>query len=1036
MADSLSKASVDMVISDLSIKRPVLATVISLVIALVGLIAYDRIQVREYPKIENPVVNVDTSYKGADSEIMESRITQVLEESLAGIEGIDYMTSVSRPERSQITVTFKLSRDPDGAASDVRDRVGRVRGQLPENVDEPVIQKVEADAQPIMYISLYSDTKSALELTDYADRYVKDRLQNQSGVAEAILLGERRTAMRIWLDPARLAAYSMSPTDVEDALRKQNLEIPAGRIESFKREFTVLAQTDLKTPTQFDNIVLRREKGYLVRLSDVGRSEIAPADERTIAHFNRHNAIGIGIVKQATANPLEVSKAIRDQLPIIQKALPEGMTIVIAHDSAEFIRASIDNVYAAIAEAAVLVVLIIFIFLRSLKATLVPLVTIPLSLLGSFALILAMGFTINTLTLLALVLAVGLVVDDAIVMLENIYRHVEEGMNPVEAAFRGSREIAFAILAMTITLAAVYIPIGFMAGKTGKLFTEFAWTLAGTVIISGFVALTLSPMMCSKMLRHETSHGKLYNIFDKGLNWLSANYRRSLLRAMKSRLAVIAIGLGVASGSLFLFSILPSELAPTEDQSTVIGIFIAPEGSTIDYTVSYAKKLEEIYSKVPEVDRFFVGTGRPDVSQGISFIKLKKWHERSRKQKEIAAELAPKMFMLPGVLAFPINPPPLGQSMSNQAVEVVIQTSEPYESLEKMVTKVIEKASQNPKLTNIDSNLKLNKPRLNVVVNREKAADLGISVDSVGHTLETLFGGRKVTRYKDRGKQYDVIVELTPEDRRNPADLSRVYVRSQSGQMVPLSNIVEIKETVAAKNLNHFNQLRSATITANMAPNYSLGDALTYMQGVTDEVLPATAQTEYSGQSREFTEASGGAYLTFALALIFIYLVLAAQFESFINPFIIMLTVPLSITGALLTLYLAGGTLNIYSQVGLITLIGLITKHGILIVEFANQIREKGKSVVDAVIESATLRLRPILMTTGAMVLGTLPLALATGAGAESRSQIGWVIVGGLLVGTFFTLFVIPVAYSLIVGLRDKRKHAPTAAAENLKAAS
>lgn len=1025
-----------MVISDLSIKRPVLATVVSLVIALLGLIAYDRIPVREYPKIENPVVNVEASYKGADSEIMESRVTQVLEESLAGIEGIDYITSVSRPEQSQITLTFKLSRDPDGAASDVRDRVGRVRAQLPEDMNEPVIQKVEADAQPIMYIALYSTAQSAMELSDYADRYIKDRLQNQPGVAEAILMGERRTAMRIWLDPARLAAYGMSPADVEDALRKQNLEIPAGRIESFKREFTVLSQTDLKTPTQFDNIVLRREKGYLVRLSDVGRTEVAPADERNIARFNRRDAVAIGIVKQATANPLEVSEAIRTQLPIIQKSLPQGMEITIAHDSAEFIRASINNVYAAVAEAAILVVLIIFIFLRSLKATLIPLVTIPLSLLGSFALIMAMGFTINTLTLLALVLAVGLVVDDAIVMLENIYRHVEEGMSPVEAAFKGSREIAFAVLAMTITLAAVYIPIGLMTGKTGKLFTEFAWTLAGAVIISGFVALTLSPMMCSKLLRHETSHGKLYQTFDKGLDWLSTNYRRSLLRAMKSRLAIIVIGLGVAGGSLLLFNMLHSELAPTEDQSTIVGIFIAPEGSTIDYTTSYAKKLEEIYSKVPEVDRFFVGAGRPDVTQGISFVKLKKWGDRDRKQKEIAAELGPKMFMLPGVLAFPMSPPPLGQSIRNQAVEIVVQTSEPYENLEKMVAKVIEKASQNPNLTNLNTDLKLNKPRLNVVVNREKVADLGISVDSVGHTLETLFGGRKVTRYKDRGKQYDVIVEMTPEDRRNPVDLSRVYVRSQSGQMVPLSNIVEIKETVAAKNLNHFNQLRSATITANLAPGYSLGDALTYMQTVSDEVLPASAQTEYAGQSREFKEASGGAYVTFALSLIFIYLVLAAQFESFINPFIIMLTVPLSITGALLTLYLAGGTLNIYSQVGLITLIGLITKHGILIVEFANQIRARGESVIDAVVEAATLRLRPILMTTGAMVLGTLPLALATGAGAESRSQIGWVIVGGLLVGTFFTLFVIPVAYSLIVGLRDKRKHAPTAAAENLKAAS
>jgi multidrug efflux pump len=1007
-----------MTISDLCIRRPVFATVLSLVIVLVGLVAFNRLSVREYPNIDPPVVTVQTTYQGASAEIVETQVTNVLEDSLAGIEGIDYMSSISREESSQITIVFRLDRDPAAAAADVRDRVSRVRGKLPDEIDEPVIQKVEADAQPIIYLAFYSDKHSALEITDYADRYVKDRLQTLPGVAEVRIFGERRYSMRIWLDPARLAAYSLTPQDVEDALRRQNVEVPAGRIEGPKREFTVLSETDLRTPEQFDELILRDVNGYLVRLSDVGHAELGARDERKVVRFNGRPAVALGVVKQATANPLDVSKEVRAALPAVMADLPEGMKVEVAHDKSVFIEESIKNVYDTIAEAILLVVLIIFLFLRSFKATLIPLVTIPVSLVGAFALMFAFDFTINTLTLLALVLAIGLVVDDAIVMLENIFRHVEAGVPPLKAAFQGSKEIGFAIVAMTLTLAAVYVPIGFMTGTTGRLFTEFAWTLAGAVLVSGFVALSLSPMMCSKLLRHEKRHSRAYQIIESGIVGLTSGYRRLLKRALHARPLVLLIGLAVAGSSYFLFTHLKTELAPFEDQGTVVGIFVAPEGATIDYTDEYARQLEAIFAKEPDVVRYFVVSGFPVVTQGIAFVKTPPWGERDRSQQEVARSLAPKMFAVPGVLAFPINPPPLGQSVRDKPVQFVIQTSRPYRELEEMVDTVMAKARDFPGLANLETDLKLNKPQLKVSVDREKAADVGVGIEALGRTMETLLGGRQVTRFKREGEQYDVVVQVADIDRTNPDDLRSIYVRGNNGQMVQLSNLVTVSETVAPRELNHFNQLRSATITANIAPGSSLGEALAFLEQTAKDALPASALIDYNGQSREFKEASAGIYLTFALALGFIYLVLSAQFESFKDPFVIMLTVPLSITGGLLALYLSGGTLNIYSEVGLVTLIGLITKHGILIVEFSNQIRAQGKAVLDAVIEASVLRLRPILMTTGAMVLGAVPLAVATGAGAESRQDIGWVIVGGLLVGTFFTLFVIPVVYTYVAGSR------------------
>ena len=1006
-------------ISDLCIKRPVFATVLSLVIMLLGIVSYTRLPVREYPKIDEPVVTVGTTYRGASAEIIESQVTKPLEDSLAGIEGVEVITSISRAENSQISVRFKLERAPDSAASDVRDRVSRVRNKLPDAVDEPVIAKVEADANPVIWIAFSSDKHSALEVTDVATRIVKPRLQTLPGAADVRVFGDRKFAMRIWLDKQRLAAYQLTPADVEDALRKQNVEVPAGRIESREREFSVVANTDLKTPEEFGAAVVKTVNGYPVRIRDLGRVEIGAAEERSSVRFKGRSAVALGVIKQATANPLELSKALRADLPKITAELPAGMTADLSYDSSVFIDRSIESVFKTIGEAILLVLAIIFFFLRNFRATLIPLVTIPVSLVGAFGIMFALGFTINTLTLLALVLAIGLVVDDAIVVLENIYRHIEEGMPRRQAALQGAKEIGFAVVAMTLTLAAVYAPVAFMTGRTGKLFIEFALTLAGAVLVSGFVALTLSPMMCSILLKHDDTHGKAFMMIEGFLNWLNTGYKKVLAASLNRRWMVLVGFLVVAASCGVLLKALKSELAPIEDRGIIFGMFIAPEGATLNYTEKYAREIEGIYSQTKDVERYFVVAGNPTVSQGISVLGLNDWALRKRNSLAIAKELFPRFGQIPGVMAFPITPPSLGQSARERPVNYVIVTSASYEELQKVTGQFLGELAKNPGLQNIDTDLKLNKPELSVDVNRNKAADMGVPVETIGRTLETFLGGRQVTRFKRDGEQYDVIVQVADVERRNPDDIHDIYVRGRDGSMISLENLVSVRETISPRELNHFGQRRAVTITANLSPGYTLGEALTYMDGVANQILKPGYAIDYNGQSREFRQSSSSLALTFGLALAFIYLVLAAQFESFRDPFIIMLTVPLSMAGALLALWLANGTLNVYSQIGLVTLVGLITKHGILIVEFANQLQERGLSIKEAVIESAFLRLRPILMTTGAMVLGAVPLALATGAGAESRQQIGWVIVGGLLLGTFFTLFVVPTVYSLLAAKKE-----------------
>ncbi len=1004
-----------MKLSDVCIRRPVFATVLNLLLVLVGAVAFFSLSVREYPNIDVPTVTVSTNYKGANAEIVESQVTKPIEDSLAGIEGIDFITSISRAERSQISVVFKLDRDPDAAASDVRDRVGRARGRLPDEVDEPIIAKVEADARPILYLAFSSDRHDDLEVTDTADRLVQDRLQVLPGVAEVRIFGQRRYAMRIWLDPARLAAYGLTTQDVEEALRRQNVELPAGRVEGSDRELTVQAATDLNTVQDFEEVVLRNVDGYLIRLKDVATVEIGSRDERRIARFNSRNAVALGVVKQSVANPLAVTDAVRAEVPRIAELLPDGMEVQVAYDSTVFINASIEAVYTTIAEAVMLVVLVIFVFLRSLRAVIIPLITIPVSIIGSFILMAALGFSINTLTLLAFVIAVGLVVDDAIVMLENIYRHIENGLSPLAAAFKGSREIAFAIISVTITIAAVFVPVGFTEGRTGRLFTEFALTLSAAVIISGFIALTLSPMMCSRLLKRQTSRNVAFNLIERFFYRMELAYRASLAFTLSVRPMVLLFCVGVGVASVALYQNLNSELTPREDRGYFVGIFSGPEGATIDFMDGYAGEMEDFYAEIPEAIRYFMVVGSPTVSRGISFIALEDWSDRDRKTSEIVDEMRGKLSGIQGIRAFPVNPQSLGRSSRKRPVEVIVQTTGSYEALEQVVSTAVKAMEDHGGFTNVDVDLKLNKPELKVEVNREKLADMGIPVETIGLTLETLLGGREVTDFEREGEQYDVVVQLADIDRRNPDDLTRIYLRGTDGQMIQLFNLIKVSETVVPRELNHFNKLRSAKIEANLAEGYAQGQALAEAKRIIEEIGGETVQVDYGGAAREFFESSDSLLLAFGLAVLFVFLVLAAQFESWVDPVIIMVTVPLAMVGALLALNITGGTLNIYSQIGLIALVGLIAKNGILVVEFANKLRQqKGLEVRHAALEAAVLRLRPVLMTALSLIFGALPLALASGAGAESRQQIGWVIVGGMAVGTFFTLYVIPTVYSYL----------------------
>jgi len=1026
-----------MQLAEISIRRPVFATVLSLLIVLIGAVSFNRLTVREYPKIDEPVVTVSVRYAGASAEVIESQVTKPLEDSIAGIDGVDVITSISRADQGQISVRFRLEKDADSAAAEVRDRTSRVRNRLPQAIEEPVISKVEADAFPVIQVGFSSDTLTALQINDLVNRIVKPRLQTVTGVADVRIFGERKYAMRVWLDSDRMASYRLTSQDVEDAIRRSNLELPAGRIESQQREFSVTSQTDLVRPGQFGEIVIKNVNGFSVKVRDVARVQEGAADERTAVRLNGRPAVAVGVIRQATANPLDLSKGVRDILPKLRADLPADMRVEIANDNSVFIDRSVRNVYRTIVEAVLLVALVIFVFLRTMRASIIPIITIPVSLIGTFALMALAGFTINTLTLLALVLAIGLVVDDAIVMLENIFRHIEEGMDPFSASIKGAREIGFAVVTMTATLVAVYAPLAFTPGRTGRLFVEFALALAGAVVVSGFVALTLTPMMCAQLLKHNPKPNRFDQFMERLLTSISDRYGAALRWVvtarygaakpsarsgfggrvagfvLQARWLVVAVMLLCAAAIALVFPTMKQELSPLEDRGVILANVTAPDGATLEYTNRYAQALEEMGKPFKEFDRIFANVGNPTVAQASVVYRTVDWDDRKRSTIEMARELQPKFNALPGVTAFPITPPSLGQGFRERPLNFVIQTSDSYQNLNLVVRQMLDEIAKNPGIVSPDVDLRLNKPELRIDIVRDKAADLGVSVEVVAKAVETLLGGRNVTRYKRDAEQYDVIVQTQASGRSTPEDIDRIYVRGKNDAMIPLSALVKVRESVSPRELNHFGQRRSVSITASLSSDYSLGEALTFMNQTASKVLKTGYSTDLNGTSREFKNSQGALVIVFVLALVFIFLVLAAQFESFIDPLVIMLSVPLSMIGALLALKWSGGSLNVYSQIGLITLVGLITKHGILIVEFTNQLRGQGMEMIDALVKASAQRLRPILMTTGAMVLGAVPLAIATGAGAESRQQIGWVIVGGMSLGTLLTIFVVPTMYTL-----------------------
>lgn len=1008
-----------MKLSSMSIQRPVLASVMSFTILLFGVIAFLRLPVREYPDIDPPIISVTTLYRGASPSVVETGITNVLEEQFATLEGVKTMTSSSREQGSVITIEFELNRNVDEAANDVRDRVSRVRSTLPREIDDPVISKVDVNAQAIVWLALSSDRHSGLELTDVADRILKERIQRLPGVGSVIIAGERRYAMRVWLDPLRMAAHGLTTQDVEAAIRRENAEIPGGRVEGVEREFSVRTHGELSTPEEFGAIIVSQQENDLVRLRDVAEVNVGAADERTQVRYNGQSAVGLGIVKQSKASTVDVAADVRQALGELSGLLPAGMKLDVAYDSSTFINDSIDEVKETLVIAMALVVLVVLAFLKSPRATAIPTMAIPISIIGAMAAAYFAGFTLNILTLLALVLAIGLVVDDAIVVLENVFRHMEMGKSRWQAAIDGSSEIGFAVIATTITLVAVFVPLAFLTGSVGRLFNEFGISLAVAILISGFVALTLTPMLCSKILKplHGVSNSWASRSFDRFFNWLNDLYDRSLRYAMKRKTLMIAGALCAVAASVVIFKFLPSELVPVEDRGIGFGIVIAPEGATLDYTDKYMKEVEQRLLRLPERQSLFTATGLgfggPGVvTNGFIFLGLKPHGERKKSQQQIVQELFPQLISIPGVLAFVINPPSLGGSFSSSPVEYVLQ-GDNYEDLNKTVGAIMGEAAKLGYMINLDTDLRLNKPQLDLTIDRERASGLGASVTDIGSTLETLLGGRVVTNFKRGTKQYDCILQMKPAARSTPDAIREVYIRGKGG-LVQLANVLRVDETLAPKELNHYNRVRSATITANLVPGVSLGQALDDLDRISAEKLPAGMKRDFGGQSLEYKSSSSSLYFMFLLAIVFIYLVLAAQFESFIHPLTILLSVPLAIFGALLTLFVFGQSLNIYSQIGLIMLIGLVTKNAILIVEFSNQLRKQGKPVADAVIEAATIRLRPILMTSFATIFGVLPIAIGFGAGAESRRPLGMAVAGGLLFSTFLTLILVPVLYTVL----------------------
>ena len=1009
-------------ISDLSIRRPVFATVISLLLIVLGIMAFSRLTLRELPAIDPPIVSVSVTYPGASAAVVETRVTQVLEDALSGIEGIETLESTSVNGRSSVNIEFTLERDIEAAANDVRDAISDVADRMPDEADPPEVEKANSDSETVIWLNMSSATMDTMQLSDYAERYIVDRLSSMDGVARVRIGGQQRYAMRIWLDSGAMAARDITVGDVEAALRSENVELPAGRLESETRDFTLRVAREYREPSDFADIPLTTgADGYVVRLSDVAEVELASAERREYYRSNGQPNVGLGIVKTSTANALDVARDARAEAELIQRTLPEGMKIFVAYDDTLFIEESIKRVYMTLAEAIVLVVLVIWLFLGSFRAALIPSLTVPVCLVAALIPLYAFGYSINLLTLLALVLSIGLVVDDAIVVLENIQRRADLGEPKLVAARRGTRQVAFAVIATTTVLISVFLPIGFMEGSTGRLFRELSVALAGAVAISAFVALTLTPMMSSKLVRphSEEKSNVAHRWVSARLDRLGTRYRSWLDRSVERPWLFGGLLLLAMAMSFVLFKLVPSELAPPEDRGVFSVSIVGPEGAGFDYTVAQTRQVEEIFSRHTGGDapilryntRVPGGWGVSEMNTGRVIVFLEDWETREASTDEIVGSLREDFGKLTGVRANPRVSSGLVGGRGDP-LQIVLGGLE-YEELAQWRDTLVARMEANPGLFSIDSDYKETQPQMRVQINRARAADLGVSIADIGHALETMMGGRRVTTFVQDGEEYDVIVQAAAADRSSPADLAAIQVQGRDG-LVPLSNLVTMTELAEAGSLNRFNRQRAITVSAGLEPGYELGAAIEWVNQVVREELPEHAQVDWKGQSREYLKAGGAVLLTFALALLVVYLVLAAQFESFIHPLVIMLTVPLGVLGALIGLALTGNTLNLFSQIGIVMLVGLAAKNGILIVEFANQLRDQGRSIHQAIVESAGVRLRPILMTSIATIAGAVPLVLAGGPGSASRATIGVVVIFGVAFSTLLSLFIVPAFYVLL----------------------
>lgn len=1011
-----------MILSEISVRRPVFATVLSLLLVAFGLLSFNRLPVREFPDTNPPIVSIETNYSGASAEVVENRITIPIEDRISGIEGIRTINATSRDGSSDIVVEFAVGRDIDAAANDIRDRVSRVLDNLPPEADPPEVQKVDNNAGVIMWLNLSSTTLNGMELTDYARRNLVDRFTTVEGVANVRVGGAKNYSMRIWLDRRELAARALTVSDVEAALRAANVELPGGRLESVEREFTVRTLRSYTTAADFRALVLRRgEDGYLVRLGDVARVEVGPSDYRSELRGNGESMVGLGIVRQSTANTLAVAQGVKAEAESVRQSLPSHITLHDSYDTSVFIEEAINEVYETLVITGLLVILVIFLFLGNVRATLVPAVTVPVSLIASMMVLHALGYSVNLLTLLALVLAIGLVVDDAIVMLENVSRRIELGEPPLLAAYRGSRQVGFAIVATTAVLIAVFLPITFLEGDTGRLFTEFAVAMSAAVFFSSVVALTLSPVMCSAILRRQERPSRFKAHIDRQFERLSAAYRTSLEAFLRVPWVVLLIFAFVGWGIYSLSRDMPKEFAPKEDRGAFFLIVRAPEGASYDYTRRYMLEVEEMLLPLVDeglatrvlirVPNSFGSTAT--VNGGFGIVVMAPWRERSKDTFEVMGGIMGKLQALPGVRAFPFMRQGIGGG-SEQSVQFVIGGPD-YEQLVAWRDTILEKAREHPGLTGVDADYQETKPQILVAIDRDRAAELGVSVRAIGSTLETMLGSRRVTTFIERGEEYDVILQGEDADRRSPTDISNLYLRSETtGELIPLSNLTRLAETADAVERKRFNRKRAITISAGLTGDMTLGEALNFLEEQVRTHLPPDATIDYKGESRDLIESEGSLAFVFGLALLVVFLVMAAQFESFRHPLVIILTVPLAIVGALAGLAWTDGSLNIYSQIGIVMLIGLAAKNGILIVEFANQLRDKQETHREALLKACALRLRPILMTALSTAMGAVPLVLASGAGAASRETIGVVIFAGILSSTFLTLYVVPVLYDLL----------------------